>query len=201
MVKKRKFKKYKEYREDELGYPKSKSARKKHNYSIWLLLVLIILAFISLLFTDFITFRHVSEKQLDDVSPKIACDNDLFNKSDVLMIIPYFNNVPISQNMNWCRQILALNKTLGMHGVYHTYNEFLELRNQSYIQKGMDEFKRCFGFYPTIFEAPQLALSKENANLLKTMGLKVEGYSYSFWHKVYHCSDTGQYSNSFIDMF
>jgi len=165
---------------------------------IFLVCSLIVL-FLVFLICDLLIIRHLTARQIDDVNPSILCGENRIASSSTLMIVPIFNGISIADNMTWCNSILSLNKTLGMHGVYHTYNEFLELRNESYISRGMDEFKKCFGYYPEYFEAPQLALSGENKNLLESMNLSVLGYGYNAWHKVYHCSDTGLVSNRFID--
>jgi peptidoglycan/xylan/chitin deacetylase (PgdA/CDA1 family) len=158
-----------------------------------------ILLILVLIFLIWLVIRYLLPRQVDDFSPGIYCEPEIIAKSQILMVIPIFDNHSIAENKTWCENTLKLGKTLGMHGVYHKYNEFLTLRDSEYIQKGMDEFKKCFGYYPRIFEAPQLALSKDNENLLKSMGLKVEGYPFSLTHKVYHCSDTGKYSNKFVD--
>jgi predicted deacetylase len=138
-------------------------------------------------------------RQLDDVNPQIACESSLIDKSETLMVIPLYQNKSIAENRSWCEYLLSLNKTLAMHGVYHTYNEFYTPRDEQYILAGMEEFKKCFGFYPSIFEAPQVALNNSNEVLLKQMGFDVRGYPFQLTHKVYHCSDTGKYSNNFVD--
>jgi len=164
-------------------------------YAIRILIVVLTLIFCWLI------LRAVSLRQVDDVSPNIPCTQDILDKSETLMVIPIFENRSIAENKSWCDFILSLNKTLGMHGVYHKYLEFSELRDESYIFIGMEEFRKCFGKYPEIFEAPQLALSSENEKLLRKMGFEVRGYPYQMTHKVYHCSDTGKYSNRFVDWF
>jgi predicted deacetylase len=163
--------------------------------------ILMVFAMGMLILGIFILFiRKISLKQLDDVSPEIDCENELIEKSETLMIIPFFENVSIAENKTWCNWILSLNKSLGMHGVYHSYREFLELREENYIFIGIEEFKKCFGVYPKIFEAPQVALSKENEKLLKKMSFEVRGSWFNIFHKVYHCSDAGKFSNKFMDL-
>src|SRR3989344_3297993 len=112
--------------------------------NILLSLVIIIIIILVLLSI----YRFFSSKQLDDVSTEIQCDEALLKKADILFIISKFNNTSISQNKIWCNYILSLNKTLGLHGVYHTYNEFGENHEEEYLQEGMEEFFKCFGFYP-----------------------------------------------------
>ena len=156
--------------------------------------LIVILFFIAVL----ILYRNVSSVQLDDVSPQIQCDEKLFQKADILFIIPLFNNQSIAENKTWCEYILSLNKTLAMHGVYHSYDEFLIDRNNVYLNKGKEEFFKCFGLYPKEFKAPQLAISGNNKKLVES-SMKLDGYFNQFLHKAYHCSDSGQLSNRFID--
>lgn len=165
-----------------------------------------ILCFILLVFFFIFFIRFFSERQLDDVNPGRLCEDNFLSKSDVLMIIPILENVSIAKNKDWCESILLLNKTLAMHGVYHTPNEFEVSRDEEYITLGMEEFKDCFGSYPYIFEAPQLALDEENNWLLKKMGFEVRGLRFNIFHKVYHCIDYEESSylkklNSFINLF
>ena len=150
--------------------------------------------------------RAFSERQLDDVNPQRLCETDLLEKSDVLMVIPLLNNLSIADNKTWCKEILALNKTLGMHGVYHTSGEFSQLRDENYTRRGAEEFRKCFGYSPLIFESPELKLSSENNRLLKSMGFIIRTAKYTFFHRVYHCVDYEKTSylvgwNSFIGLF
>jgi len=157
-----------------------------------LLIILLVLLYFS---------RYLNPKELDDVTPGISCEKELIEKSDVLWIIPIFENQSIADNEEWCDEILALNKTLGMHGVYHVYNEFGQEREGSYIEEGVREFESCFGYKPTLFKAPQLNLSSENKILLENKGFRVEGKVNQVLSKAYHCEDTGKFSNKLIDLF
>lgn len=152
------------------------------------LLVLVISLFI---------VRNISSTQLDDVTPEIQCDKSLLSNADVLFVIPKFENKSIADNKAWCAEILALNKTIGMHGVYHDYDEFKLDRTSDYIQEGMDTFKQCFGYYPQEFKAPQLSINNHNKKLIKAK-MKFIGYLDQLFHKTYHCSDSGRLSNKFI---
>jgi predicted deacetylase len=156
---------------------------------LFILLSLIMILYLIVMF---------SSKQLDDVSPKIQCDKELLEKSDVLYVIPKFDNISISENKSWCEYILSLNKTLAIHGVYHNYQEFKENKDQEYLDSGIKIFEECFNKSPSSFKAPQLAISKENKDLIKR-NLKFDGYFNQIFHKVYHCSDTGMLKNKFID--
>jgi predicted deacetylase len=163
----------------------------------WAKIILVIIIFISaILFIIFLS-RLFLPKQLDDVSPSISTEENLLLKSESLMIIPIYENNSIAENKSWCYYILNLNKTLAMHGVYHTYKEFSETRDEEYIRRGAEEFKKCFGFYPQIFEAPQLALNRENRALLKEMGFGIKEWPNMLMRKVYHTQDTGIYAIKF----
>jgi len=78
-----------------------------------------------------------------------------------------FQNKSISEDKDWCEYILSLNKTLAIHGVYHTYKEFEIGRDEEYLREGMKIFYDCFGFYPKEFKAPQLAINHANKKLVK----------------------------------
>nr|MBA4405254.1 hypothetical protein [Nanoarchaeum sp.] len=159
---------------------------------------------ILLIFLFFITLiliinliRTISLREIDDVTPNIPCKQADLEKSDILFIIPKFENKSISENKNWCDYILSLNKTLGMHGVYHSYNEFGYPRTQEYLDEGIKIFEDCFGFKPEFFKAPQLNITEENKILIKT-NMKFIGKSDQLFTKVYHCSDTGYFSNKLM---
>ncbi len=147
------------------------------------------------------SLRYSNSTELDDVSPGISCERDLIEKADTLWIIPVFEGKAISSNEEWCKEILALNKTLGLHGVYHDYNEFGTTREGGYIDRGIKEFESCFGYKPEMFKAPQLNLTKENKRIVEEAGMRVRGKLSQVTHKVYHCEDRGTFSNRFIDLF
>lgn len=158
--------------------------------------LIILLGIVLLFFT-----RFLSPREIDDVSPGIFCSEEFLEKSDVLWVIPKFGNKSISEDKKWCDYILSLNKTLGLHGIYHSFHEFEVNRNQEYLQEGIDIFVDCFGFLPELFKPPQLKISKENINLLKENNLEFKGKMNQLIHKVYHCNNSGLFSNNFIDFF
>ncbi len=149
--------------------------------------VLIILFIIVSLLILLFLIRTLSPKEIDDVTPAFFCAEELLEKSDILFIIPKFNNQSISENPEWCEYILSLNKTLGLHGVYHEYREFEIDRNQEYLQEGIDEFKACFGYGPTLFKPPQLRISKNNRKLIKQNNMTLKTIPNKIIHKIYHC--------------
>ncbi len=165
-------------------------------------IVLVIIAILIIL----IVIRAFSFKQLDDVSPDRLCEEQFLNKSNIFLVIPLLNNQSIAENSQWCNYILSFNKTLALHGIYHTPSEFKTQRDEEYIKKGMEEFKKCFGFTPAIFQAPELKLSKENKLLLKKLNLTIIGWPNYITHKAYHCTDKEKTSwlaklNTFNNIF
>lgn len=161
---------------------------------ISILLVILILAFLILL------MRFFSARQIDDLHPSIPCDEKYLGKSEILFVIPIFENKSIADNQEWCRAVLALNKTIGMHGVYHEYKEFGKPVGKEEIDQGKREFEKCFGFPPKIFEAPQWELSRENRKMLKEQGFEIKGKFNIFLHKIYHCSDEGKFAYKTLGM-
>ena len=144
--------------------------------------------------------RLFSEKHLDDVNPNIKCDEKLLKKAEVLAVIPKYKNISISENKIWCNYISSLSKKPIMHGLYHTYHEFLIDRNQSYIDEGSKIFEECFNFHPEEFKPPQLAISKSNRELIKK-SFKLDNLLTQITHKTYHCEDSGLFPNWLIDIF
>ena len=139
--------------------------------------------------------RLLSPLELDDVSPEIPCEEKLIEKSDVLWVIPSFNEKPISENKEWCSYILSFNKTIGMHGVEHSYYEFNIIRKQDYIDKGIKEFEACFGVKPSMFKPPHLKINKENKNIISKNNFVLRGKLNQLIAKVYHCNDIGTFPN------
>ncbi len=162
---------------------------------LFILLFILFLTGILFLINIFL-FRIFLQKQIDDLHPIIPCDSVYLEKSDLIMAIPIYKNISIANYPGWCQEIKGMNKTIGMHGVYHTFNEFEEERDEGYVERGIVEFEKCFGFKPIIFEAPQWELSKENEILLNKMGFKIKKKTNALLHKVYHCSDEGEYGYS-----
>jgi len=159
-----------------------------------LLVILSIILFLFLL-------RLANSREIDDVSPGIYCEKEYLEKSDTLWVIPKFENNSIADNVEWCNSILELNKTIGLHGVYHNYREFDMKIDDAYLKNGIRDFEKCFGYKPKEFKAPQLSINGNNVNLVETEGMKVRGWMHQITHKVYHCSNTGLFSNRFIDWF
>ena len=164
-------------------------------------LIKVSLAILILFFLIFI-IRLVSPVEIDDVTPGIPCEQKYLEKSDVLWIIPNFQDSPIVENQTWCNEILKLNKTLGLHGYKHTYQEFgNETISQEDLKKAIFLFEICFEQTPTMFKPPQLEMREQNKKMIKDSGLKIKTRFNQVIHKVYHCNDTSEFlKNSFIDL-
>jgi hypothetical protein len=165
---------------------------------LYLMHIILIISAILLLILFLI--RFFSARQLDDVSPDIPCNKELLEKSDILYVITSFNGNNISDK-KWCNKILALNKTLALHGYHHNYHEFLEDKNENYLKDSISIFKDCFNQTPEYFKPPQLKISDNNKELIKKYNLKLSAGFYQITHKVYHCNDSGLFSNRFIGWF
>ena len=159
-------------------------------------LVILIISLILILFL----IRLTSPKEIDDVSPEIPCEQKYIEKANVLWIIPKLNDNPISKNEGWCNQVLNLNKTLGLHGVNHKFEEFNENQTQEYLQGGMEIFEQCFGFKPEMFKPPQLKISRENEKLVEKNGMTLKNRLNQLTRKTYHCGDSGLFPNWVIDL-
>jgi len=145
--------------------------------------------------------RFVFPSEVDDISPDIACSSHVVEKSDVLWVIPKFGGYSISNNLDWCNYILSLNKTIGMHGVVHTYREFEGNITNEYFDEGVKIFEECFGFSPELFKPPQLIISDENIDLVESRGMKVKARFNQVTRKVYHCDDEPEFfSNEIIGL-
>jgi len=164
------------------------------------IILLMMTFFIFLLITLFL-IRAISQKEIDDVHPSIPCEKKYLKESDILWVIPLYKNESIAQYKPWCDSINAMNKTLGMHGIYHKYEEFFTARDKDYLEEGVTAFEKCFGYKPSAFKAPQLALSKENNAFLKEQNWTIHGKLGQVTHKVYHCNDTGRFRNWIIRTF
>lgn len=162
---------------------------------IILVIIILTVLFGAILFS----IRFFNEREVDDVHPDFLCSDSLLRKSEILWVIPLFNNHSIAENPAWCSLILSYNKTLGLHGVYHTFEEFRYKKEADYLNEGIYAFEECFGYKPRLFKPPQLAISKENKETIRNLGFVVEGRFNQMTHKIYHCSDTGEFPNWLVD--
>jgi predicted deacetylase len=165
---------------------------KKRNYILSAVILILLVLFI---------IRLVSPTEIDDIHPNIECPEIEKYNPDILWVIPLYQGKGISENKSWCEKILLLNKTLGMHGIYHNYEEFYYIQSLEELNKGIKEFKECFGYEPEIFKPPQLKINSENKKLVKQTGLKLNGKINQAMHKVYHCNNQGKLPNWFVEIF
>ena len=163
---------------------------------VWKILILIVFIILACL----IIIRANTVREIDDVTPGISCEKEYLEKSNILWIIPRFHNIPISENQTWCQEISSLNKTLGMHGIYHSHKEFRNYINESEFKEAINIFENCFNQTPTMFKPPHLDISDQNKILIKKKKLKLNTKFQQIIHKVYHCSNTGTFSNKFHDI-
>ena len=137
-------------------------------------LFILSLILVVIIFIFYKTF--IAKIELDDVHPLIYTDKDMFNKAEWLWVIPLYNNDPISNHPEWTKMVKQSGKKIGLHGVKHRLSEFKNDLNHSYIDQGINEFRKAFGFYPTHFKAPRLELSKNNRNYILSKGIKCQGF-------------------------
>ena len=178
-----------------------------------------VVVFIGLVIGLFLT-RLILPSQLDDVSPKIPCEENLMEWADVYYVIPKFENVSISENREWCgeilerkmatrgipselrtsNEVLSLSGKLAMHGIYHEYEEFRGKISLENLEEGMGIFKECFGFEPERFKPPQISISSRNKKLVRER-MELDLFWNQLFHKVYHCGDTGIFPNWVVRVF
>jgi predicted deacetylase len=161
-----------------------------------------ILFIILILLIILVIVRLITSTEIDDVSPGIPCPEIQIYNPDTLYVIPDYQDHPLSFYSEWCKYILSLNKDLSMHGVTHTYREFLYSNiSQEKLDFGKSEFEKCFAFQPTTFKPPQLVISKENKQLIEDNNLERRTVLQQITHKVYHCNDSDLISNKIIHLF
>ncbi len=164
-----------------------------------ILMLFLTIILVLILFLFFV--RLTSPREIDDISPEIPCLEKYIEKSDVLWVIPKLSNKAISEDKIWCNYILSLNKTLGLHGVYHEFEEFNIGRDQEYFQEAINIFEECFGFKPEMFKPPQLEITEDNRKLIKENNMELKAKFNQLTHKVYHCDDSGLFPNWVINLF
>jgi predicted deacetylase len=146
--------------------------------------------------------RLINPTEIDDITPGIPCSEIEKYDPDIFYVVPNYENNPISENKEWCDYILALNKTLALHGLNHTYREFLyEDISQEELNQGILEFEKCFNFSPTSFKPPQLKINNQNKELILNNNIKLMKNYNQITHKVYHCNDSDILSNKIIKIF
>lgn len=150
-------------------------------------MIIIVAQIVILAIVMVIVSRQTLHEELDDVHPYILdIDDPYLQRSKWLWVIPLYMNEPISNHPEWVQYIKNTGKHIGLHGVHHTYREFATDRSDEYIDKGIEEFTRAFGYYPTHFKAPSLALSENNRRKIIAKGMGIKSHWNQIIHRVYH---------------
>lgn len=151
---------------------------------------LIILCLIIVIVVAVLEHREFFHREIDDVHPLIMdVDNPYLQDSKWVWVIPLYMNDPVSNYPEWVERLKNTGKKIGLHGVYHKHKEFEKDLSDEYINLGINEFQKAFGFYPKYFKAPSLALTKANKKKIKDCGIKIKGRLNQILHKVYHTND------------
>jgi predicted deacetylase len=166
-----------------------------------LFIILGTILFLIIIESSILIIRAANPIEIDDVHPDIYCQEKRIKEADILWIIPKFNGTSIEENKTWCEEMVLTGKKLGLHGFEHTYHEFGNESKTEELQEAIDIFRKCFGYEPTMFKPPQHKLSTPNRRFLEDRDIEIIGSLNSLFHKVYHCGNSGYFSNNFIETF
>jgi len=166
-----------------------------------LFIILGIIIFLIILESTLLITRAASLREIDDVSPEIYCQDRRLEDADIYWVIPKYNGTKISDNQTWCEEIILTGKEIGLHGFEHTYHEFGNETKTAELQEAIDIFEECFGYKPRMFKPPQHKLSTANRRFLEDRDIDIIGSLNALFHKVYHCGNSGFFSNNFIEAF
>jgi len=143
-----------------------------------------------------ILIRFFRESHYDDIHQNIPINYNYLNKSDILFVIPKYNNVSILNDPEFIRKIKLYvknnNKKLGLHGFIHkpegyiTKAEFGYEVDESYIKDSINIFEEAFGYKPVYFKAPCYNLHPNNYKLLKKYNLIIYGPYTLLFNKLFH---------------
>ena len=130
------------------------------------------------------TFGH---KELDDVHPRIMdTDDPYLQRSKYVWVIPLYMDDPISNYPEWVDRLKKSGKIIGLHGVKHTYREFGRDLPLEYIDRGVQEFRKAFGYYPKYFKPPVLDLTEHNGNIIRAYGMEIKSWFNQAIYSVFH---------------
>jgi predicted deacetylase len=160
--------------------------------SVWFIVLFVMGVVAVVLGVTLACHRELSDREIDDVHPDIPCNDYMLSDSTWLWVIPLYGDKPLTSNPEWVDRLKRSGKKLGMHGVRHTYSEFATDVSREYIQRGMDEFEKAFGYKPTHFKPPKMQITANNIKLLHELGFTVHNRWQQLIHKVYHCQDHGR---------
>ncbi len=146
---------------------------------------LFICIIILLMFSLYI-IRKYNKVHYDDLTPSLKVNYNYLDKSDIIFVIPKYNDVPITDYPEFIKKIKKYaddnNKELAMHGVTHSPEgyfikaEFGYPLTYEYIKEGIDIFENAFGYKPKKFKAPCYNLHPHNKKILNSFiynGLKL----------------------------
>lgn len=123
---------------------------------------------------------------VDDVYPNNSCDN-LLEKADIIYVVPTFENNSINNDKEWCTYIKSLNKTIGLHGIKHSYHEFDNNIDEEKIALAINSFKTCFEEEPLLFRPPYNIINKKNEEIISNFNMTI--YKKKFIaHPYCHCN-------------
>lgn len=156
---------------------------------------LFIFTIILLIFILYVT-RKYNKIHYDDLSPLLKTNYKYLEKSDIIFIIPKYNDIPITDYPEFITKIKKYaednNKELAMHGVTHSPEGYLikaefgyPLANE-YIKEGIDIFENAFGYKPKKFKAPCYNLHPHNEKILKEFNIEIIQVDTLFLNKLYH---------------
>lgn len=131
----------------------------------------------------------IASVELDDVHPLIKMKPSTYDQAQWLWVIPLYNNDPISNYPEWIQKLKTSGKKIGMHGVKHTLAEFDKKLSNEYIEEGIKEFEKAFGYTPTHFKAPKLMLHEYNQKYIEKRGIKIRNRFDQIVNRVLHTED------------
>lgn len=140
----------------------------------------------------FILIRRFRLINYDDVHQNIKQNEQFMKKSDILFVIPKFDNVKLTDDKNFVEKIKNSGKILGMHGVTHTPSSYTEKAefgfpvSEDKIKEGMKIFENAFGYKPKYFKAPCYNLLPENQVKIENLGMEIVGPETLMFNRLFH---------------
>jgi peptidoglycan/xylan/chitin deacetylase (PgdA/CDA1 family) len=126
---------------------------------------------------------------LDDFSPAIPCEDELFSRASLIFVMPFYNNTVLSEFPEWCSRMRMSGKDFALHGLKHTFYENMFAINETELSRSITEFEKCFGKKPEKYRPPMWKISAGNMRILKKHGLVV--YDNPLTTNTYHCNNKG----------
>ena len=158
-----------------------------------------IVTIITLLFIIYI-IRKFNKVHYDDLTPLIETNYIYLDKSNIIFIIPKYNNIPLTNYPDFIDKIKKYskinNKELAMHGVTHSPEGFISTAEFGYpltfeyIKEGIDIFESAFGYKPKKFKAPCYNLHPKNKEILEKLNIEIIDVDSLLLNKLYHNDNT-----------